>query len=215
MKWNEYLTQSEKTLSHEFHCGDHQTELMLHATMGILTEFEELLDNHQGQEDKVNIMEEVADIFWYLAIFARQYDIEMPHQDMMNHMGKDELVIASIKQTLKVLDVLKKKLFYNKPIDHEMVKFTTNYVIVNMRSYLWQHNIDMKDALERNIEKLKARYGDKFTSEKAINRDIDRERKILESEADAETFFNAIDNPPEPNETLLKAKKDYETRKHN
>ncbi len=34
--------------------------------------------------------------------------------------------------------------------------------------------------LETNIAKLKARYPDKFTSENAINRDVETERKILE-----------------------------------
>lgn len=37
------------------------------------------------------------------------------------------------------------------------------------------------EGLERNIAKLKARYPNKFTSEDAIVRDLDAERKILES----------------------------------
>ena len=36
------------------------------------------------------------------------------------------------------------------------------------------------DDLEKNIAKLKARYPDKFDSDKAINRDLEKERKILE-----------------------------------
>ena len=36
------------------------------------------------------------------------------------------------------------------------------------------------DDLETNIEKLRARYPDKFDSDKAINRDVSNERKILE-----------------------------------
>lgn len=37
-----------------------------------------------------------------------------------------------------------------------------------------------EDDLETNIAKLKARYPDKFTSENAINRDLEAERQILE-----------------------------------
>jgi NTP pyrophosphatase (non-canonical NTP hydrolase) len=29
-----------------------------------------------------------------------------------------------------------------------------------------------EDVMEKNLEKLKARYGDKFTKDKAINRDL-------------------------------------------
>ena len=32
---------------------------------------------------------------------------------------------------------------------------------------------------ERNIAKLSARYPDKFTEDKAINRDLETERKVL------------------------------------
>jgi len=36
--------------------------------------------------------------------------------------------------------------------------------------------------MERNINKLKARYPDKFSQEKALNRNLDIERDILEGE---------------------------------
>lgn len=39
---------------------------------------------------------------------------------------------------------------------------------------------DWDTVRERNIAKLRARYPDKFTSEDAINRDLETERKILE-----------------------------------
>jgi len=38
----------------------------------------------------------------------------------------------------------------------------------------------IEDLMELNINKLKARYPDKFTSENAINRDLEAERNILE-----------------------------------
>lgn len=37
-----------------------------------------------------------------------------------------------------------------------------------------------EEVMERNIEKLSARYGEKFSDYKAINRDLETERKILE-----------------------------------
>jgi hypothetical protein len=42
------------------------------------------------------------------------------------------------------------------------------------------NNIEIESILDTNIAKLKARYGDKFSSEKAINRDLTTERTILE-----------------------------------
>jgi hypothetical protein len=39
---------------------------------------------------------------------------------------------------------------------------------------------DLREILETNINKLEARYPEKFTEDKALNRNLDIERKILE-----------------------------------
>ena len=44
-----------------------------------------------------------------------------------------------------------------------------------------QPGFSFEKAMARNIAKLKARYGDKFTRDKAINRDLDKELKSLSS----------------------------------
>lgn len=41
--------------------------------------------------------------------------------------------------------------------------------------------VSIESTMEKNINKLRARYPNKFTEEKAINRDLVTERKILES----------------------------------
>lgn len=50
------------------------------------------------------------------------------------------------------------------------------YMAILFRNYKW----NIKAIWDRNIEKLTKRYGKKFSSEKAINRDTDAERVILE-----------------------------------
>lgn len=45
-------------------------------------------------------------------------------------------------------------------------------------------NMDWGNGLNNNIEKLKARYPEKFTEENAFNRDLGNERKILEKNID-------------------------------
>lgn len=88
---------------------------VFHAIVGIATESVELLEALNKPEfDRVNTLEEVGDISWYIAI---------------------------------MLDAL---------------------------------NGDWDQLLQTNIEKLKARFPDKFSSDRAINRDLDTERNILE-----------------------------------
>jgi hypothetical protein len=76
--------------------------------------------------------------------------------------------------------MLKKKLYYNKPINDESFKQISTLVMILTQSYMNYYSIDIKGSFDINIAKLKARYGDKFSSDKAINRDLETERKILE-----------------------------------
>jgi NTP pyrophosphatase (non-canonical NTP hydrolase) len=182
MNWIEYKELSEKTLSTEFHCDEKKIELLLHAVVGILTETEELLDNHLIQQDKTNILEEIGDITWYLAIIGREYNMDFPTDLPLSNEDPMKIVVSIIKQTCKLLDMLKKKLFYNKPINDELFKQITTLVMILTQSYMNYYSIDIKGSFDINISKLKSRYGSKFSSDKAINRDLETERKILEGE---------------------------------
>ena len=52
--------------------------------------------------------------------------------------------------------------------------------MLDVSDYMNNYDIDIEKSFDVNIDKLKARYGDKFSSEKAINRDLETERNILE-----------------------------------
>ena len=89
-----------------------KNQRLLHGAIGASTEAAEILDQlkkhvYYGKElDKVNLFEEVGDLFWYLALLA------------------DEL------------------------------------------------GFSFDDVMEKNLEKLNARYRDEFDPEKALNRDL-------------------------------------------
>lgn len=126
MQTTEYIKNAIKTESRDFDAigtrlQEVENQRLLHAGIGLATEAGEFLDALKkhvfyGKDlDKVNLREEMGDIFWYCAIIADQLDV------------------------------------------------------------------DFSEVMERNITKLKARYGDKFTEEKANARDLATERKILEN----------------------------------
>jgi NTP pyrophosphatase (non-canonical NTP hydrolase) len=182
MNWREYLELSEKTLSTQFNCEEKE-QRVLHAVIGVLTEVEELLDNHIGDaQDTTNMLEEAGDITWYLAIIGREYQLDYP-QIIVRSKNEDpmRLVLKIIKNTCKLLDMMKKKIYYNKPIDENLFKTITNLIMLDVSDYMNTYDIDIEKSFDINIEKLKARYGDKFSSERAINRDLETERNILES----------------------------------
>ena len=181
MNWKEYLELSEKTLSTQFHCEEREQRL-LHAVIGVLTEVEELLDNHIGDEqDSTNRLEESGDVCWYLALIGREMNLDYP-QLLVKTKNDDpmKLVLKIVKNTCKLLYMMKKKLYYNKPIDENLFKTITTLVMLDVSDYMNTYDIDIEKSFDVNIDKLKARYGDKFSSEKAINRDLETERNILE-----------------------------------
>lgn len=126
MDSKEYVKNALKTESQNFdeigaRLQSKELERLLHGGIGLATEAGEFLDSLKktifyGKElDRVNLREEMGDIFWYCAIIADQLDV------------------------------------------------------------------DFADVMERNITKLKARYGEKFTEERANTRDLNTERQILEN----------------------------------
>lgn len=117
-----YIQCCLETESSFFHCEEPR---MLHSVMGISTEAGELLDAFKknifyGKPiDKVNIVEELGDLLWYVAIMC---------------------------------DCLQ---------------------------------ISFEDIMQINIDKLRIRYPNKFTSYHAQNRNLESERKVLERKGEA------------------------------
>jgi NTP pyrophosphatase (non-canonical NTP hydrolase) len=189
MNWNEYLTLSEKTLSRQFNCEEKE-QLYLHAVIGSLTEIEEILENYQEGELKTevnqqgSVAEESADIFWYLAILFRELNLDIADNNAVipNDVNTPfKTLMEFLKENLRMLDSLKKKLYYNKEINIINFIDSTFKLYTLLEMYCKFYSADINIILDKNIAKLKARYGDKFSSERAINRDLETEKKILEN----------------------------------
>lgn len=178
MEWQEYKSLSERTLSSQFHCDDRMQRL-LHAVVGMLTEIEEILDNHSMAEaDQVNRAEEWGDIAWYMAILAREYSLALEYTGVA-HLKDTDPTMEMTKLLLRLLDMMKKSVYYGKKFDDSVASKLSSEVISVMLRYAATNGIDTAAAMRANIEKLRARYGDKFSSDSAINRDLENERRIL------------------------------------
>lgn len=121
MNWKQYLQESKRTASTDSEINLSKRDFnLLHASMGLSTEANEIVDILKKRIfygkpiDEVNFQEEIGDLFWYIALACREL------------------------------------------------------------------NLDFENILDINIKKLKARFPDKFTKDKALNRDLKTEREILE-----------------------------------
>lgn len=77
-------------------------------------------------------------------------------------------------------DMVKKSIMYGKPFDKVNVLEEAGDTLWYLAVALDACGFTMEEAMERNIAKLRHRFPDKFTSEKAITRDLLGEREVLE-----------------------------------
>lgn len=156
---------------------------LAHMVLGICSENEELCRAFV-KNDLVNIQEEIADKFWYLANYCnfRNYDLQELYNDRFDFTQEDweeNCAVGEIKLS-KLQDYVKKYIAYNKPLDEFEEKDAIKGILYELQNDCDFNNIDLFEGLKRNINKLKARFPDKFTEEAALNRDLEKERKILE-----------------------------------
>lgn len=81
----------------------------------------------------------------------------------------------------ELTDLFKKHYAYGRALDIHSVGeelADTMWYICNLCTLM---NINLNHELAKNIAKLKIRYPEKFTEEDALNRDLEAERKVLES----------------------------------
>jgi len=176
MTWESYLTDSNRTL---IDLG--KDDNIIHAAIGIATEIGELKEAF----DDINRKEELGDIYWYMAILWREFELDWKSP----YIEKSEETIEFLAYTecLNSLDFLSKQLldqakrvkFYKMSLN----KFNTDiihHISVRLTHILVKSDFNFESILEVNINKLKARFPLKFNSSDALNRDLNKEREILE-----------------------------------
>ena len=90
------------------------------------------------------------------------------------------MVLGMLTETGEIADVYKKNLAYKKPVDLVNVKEEIGDLMWYISELCNYYNWDLEDILQTNIDKLRARFPEKFTTDNAINRDLITERIILE-----------------------------------
>lgn len=80
----------------------------------------------------------------------------------------------------EILDVVKKHEFYGKPVDWVNVREEIGDVLWYLALLARASGTTLEACGELNIKKLEKRYPDKFTNERALSRDLEGERAVLE-----------------------------------
>lgn len=154
-----YVEKALRTAAGKIHPVNMQ---ILHAAIGMVTEAAEL----DSAPDRGNYLEELGDIMWYVAIGCNELGVSLDEAEEMSNGEFHPVVVAA-----DFIDLLKKQIFYGKvanPVDQTVL---LGNMIVSVRSNAEATEVTLDWVLEQNIAKLTKRYPDKFSSERAINRD--------------------------------------------
>jgi NTP pyrophosphatase (non-canonical NTP hydrolase) len=149
----------------------------LHMKMGLITELAEAIDVYKKKIaykkdiDYVNLQEElIGDVFWYAVNYCRINKIALPV--MPEALLESQKPSYTDEEYVKhLIEFVKLSMKTKKNISSLMIK------IYILSIYL---NFDFYQSLTNNINKLMVRYPEKFDTDKAINRDLETERKRLE-----------------------------------
>jgi NTP pyrophosphatase (non-canonical NTP hydrolase) len=187
LKFEEYQVLSQRTCA-SLGNGDLNSVKadLTHMVLGIGSELNEL-DDAISNNDIVNIGEELGgDVSWYLANYCSMRGINFSEFEgfytQFNEVMEPNNALNSLYyHTSKLQDLTKKFMAYGKEIDRDKEKDVLLNIVGASASLCATYKINVFEQLYKNIEKLKARFPDKFTTEAAINRDTDVERAILEA----------------------------------
>ena len=105
---------------------------------------------------------------------------DAPIGNTYSNLHAVHMIMGMVTEVGELQDVYKKHLAYGKPIDEVNEKEEIGDLMWYIGCHCKHKGWSLEEIMESNIKKLQGRYPDKFTSDKAINRDLEFERKILE-----------------------------------
>jgi len=158
----------------------------IHMVLGAGSEIMKELPVAMRKFDLPNIGEELGDAEWFLCNYANLYDIKLPLYVIPTNPGG----ISSLAEAVgDIMDITKREFAYGKaeynkqPVTKEIREKLVLEALLNINNIASSFKIKMEDVRDKIKAKLDVRYGKQqgFSAEKALNRDLEAERKALES----------------------------------
>jgi NTP pyrophosphatase (non-canonical NTP hydrolase) len=173
---DDYIKKATRTESMDLFSVENPR--LLHAAIGIMTESAELLLAPEG--DTTNVKEELGDVLWYVAIAADEMQVTFDQLKLLgDEIAQDHPLRYLLGSAGSALDVIKRGLFYGITIDTRRLGKNLGSILLAIEVLAEAEGWTMSDLQEANIAKLTKRFPDKFTTEAAVNRDVEAEREVL------------------------------------
>jgi len=117
------------------------------------------------------------------------------------------MLFGMLTELGEITDVFKKELAYGKEVDWVNVKEEVGDLMWYIAGFCNINDFDLEEILQTNIDKLRARYPEKFTTTHALNRDLEKERSILEGTSELKVYDYRVEVKPQ---AILKSPQNVE-----
>jgi len=95
------------------------------------------------------------------------------HQDLYGREARLSIAALGLAgEAGEVADYVKKVVGHNHPLDKETIIKELGDVLWYVAEICSTISVDMSDVAQKNIDKLRARYPEGFSTERSINREV-------------------------------------------
>lgn len=173
---NNYIRLAMRTNSTVTGENQDVTPDLLHATLGLCDEFFE----YDKAPSWRNAMEELGDLCWFIALASRDLQVD-PFTHAEAYLDENPDCPTLRDAIMEFVSRVKKAYAYGAKLDVARL-FCLLRVMIARVAQIVRHksNLTLDGLLEANINKLQARYPEKFDAELAMNRDLRREAVALQ-----------------------------------
>lgn len=136
-----------------------QDMMLVWTVLGLVGEAIELFDTDPADHQATK--KELGDVYWYVAGIYTVLGREMPEPTAMYTGSLDVIVLDSGA----LAEYVKKGVFHRHGIDPAVMMRYMTCLVNDIASYAKRLGLDRETVMEANIEKLRQRYPDGYSSE--------------------------------------------------
>ncbi len=169
-KLNEYQRLAEVTsgarglvYNEEVKAGDKR---LLTAALGLLGEVVELY----ALKKEEHRVKEAGDVAWYIAESCSTMGLSLEELPMPFSHDHPVPISGLLVEAGQFGEYVKKVVFHGHPFDRMKMEHLLGNVLAYLIDYCEEKKLRLLEVLDANIEKLKKRYNDKFTTAASLNR---------------------------------------------
>ena len=169
MEIEQYFEDAKRTVSHKFYAENVSADDFLKTTLAF--------------ESAGCKLDDIKKSLYYDKFDLNQYN-QIGVNDITERVGVDTLhgILGIVTEGVELIQAINKTIATKEEFDVVNMKEEIGDIMWYIALLCNTHNIDLKQVMQTNINKLKQRFPEKFTTYNANNRDFGAEREILESE---------------------------------